>query len=432
MTALGLGSPVVLYLWFTLHFGVNVPFQDTWNGTLPLLLAFTHGHLTLSGLWAAHNENRELLPNLLLVLLDSATHMNEVFDMVVGAVLLTAATGITCWLAHRTLRLPVLWLIPVPWILLGLAQVENTLWAYQLAWMLIIFLSSAVLAIIEIGGSRRSLFLLAALLAVAASFSSLQGLLLWPVGLVYGLSCGWGRLRAWSWVGLGLASGVVYAWNIGPVYPTPHPAFMILHPLESIRFYLILVGSIFVEHHTIFAGLLLGLVLYLAVLFATRRRAEWGRLRLPLALVLTALLFDVIVTEGRVQFGLIGAGPSRYTSYNLILLSGVYLAALVAAGPPTLAGAWEALDQRSALKAAPLALGSLLVVAQVGWGVPSGLYQGQVYLVNRTIGSHLLLDYQHQSSARLGLYLFYPEGSYVKVWAPILERHGWSTFSARR
>jgi hypothetical protein len=429
-TAIGLGAPVTLYLWFVLHFGVNVPIQDTWNGTLPLLLAFTRGHLTLAGLWAAHNENRELFPNLILVLLDSGTHMNEVVDMVVGAGLLSCAAGVVLWLTTRTLRLPLPWLIPVPWLLLGLAQVENTLWAYQFAWMLIIFLAAATLALIELAPSRPALVAAAVVLALIASFSSLQGLLLWPVGLVYGLACGWRRRRALIWTGIGVVAGVVYAWHIGPVYPTPHPSYMLDHPVLAVRFYLLLVGSIFTLHHTVFAALLLGLALYLVGIFAFSRRSEWARLRLPLALVLTALLFDVVVTEGRVQFGLAAAGASRYTSYNLILLTGVYLAAVAAADPNKLAKEWSGITQRTLLTAAPLALAALLVVVQLGWGVPQGLYQGQVYLVNRTIGSQLLRNFRQEPAARLGLYLFYPEGPYVKEWAPVLERYHWSTFSS--
>ncbi len=429
VTALGLGAPVALYLWFILHFGVNVPFQDTWNGTLPLLVAFARGHLTLAGLWAAHNENRELFPNLVLVLLDSATHMNEVVDMLVGAGLLTAAAGVVVWLAARSLRLPMPWLIPVPWLLLGLAQVENTLWAYQLAWMLIIFLTASVLALIELAQKRPSLVAAAVALALVASFSSLQGLLIWPVGLVYGLACGWGRRRFLLWAGIGVVAGVVYAWHIGPVYPTPHPAFMLLHPVLAIRFYLLLVGSIFVLHHTVLACLVLGLFLILAGVYAFPRRREWARLRLPLALILAALLFDAMVTEGRVQFGLLAAGASRYTSYNLILLVGVYLAAVSATEPSRLAKNWAGLTQSSLLAAAPLGLSALLVIAQLGWGVPQGLYEGQVYLVNRSIGSQLLRNYRREPASRLGLYLFYPEGAYVKAWAPILDRHHWSTFS---
>ncbi len=430
-TTIGLAAPVALYLWFVLHFGVNVPFQDTWNGTLPLLLAFARGHLTLAGLWAAHNENRELFPNLVLVLLDSSTHMNEVVDMLVGAGLLSCAAGVVVWLTTRTLRLPLPWLIPVPWLLLGLAQVENTLWAYQLAWMLIIFLTAASLALIELAPRRPVLVAAAVVLALIASFSSLQGLLVWPVGLVYGLARGWGPRRALLWTGVGLVAGVVYAWHIGPVYPTPHPTYMLHHPLLAVRFYLLLVGSVFVLHHTVLALLVLGLAVYLAGVFASSRRSEWARLRLPLALVLTGLLFDVLVTEGRVQFGLAAAGASRYTSYNLILLTGVYLAAVAAAEPSRLAKNWTGITQSSLLKTAPLALSALLVVVQLGWGVPQGLYEGQVYLVNRTIGSQLLRNYRHEPAARLGRYLFYPEGSYIKAWAPVLERHHWSTFSTR-
>ena len=422
------GAPVVIYFWFILHFGVNVPFQDSWNGTIPVVRAFANGNLTFALLWAPHNENRMLVPDLIQAALDVATHMNEIVDMVVSASMLVAAVGLFTWLAHRSLSLPWIWLIPLPWILLSLVQVENTLWAFQLAWMLILFLTAAALTAIELAPNSRAGLALAVGCGVLASFSSLQGLVIWPVGLVYGVSRGWSRSRWITWACVGAVSTAAYAWQIGPVQPPPHPGYALTHPVLSVHFFIELVGGMFVAHHGLLGAATL-LVLVGAAAISYRDSRWWVRLRVPLALILSGLLFDVLVTEGRVPLGLLGATASRYTTYNLLLLAGIYLAAVAAAravhSDPGSAVRFATLPMRRIV----LCAAGLVVLVQLAWGFPYGLYQGQVYFVNRSIGAHLLLNYRHESASELGLYLFYPEGAYVKAWAPVLARHHWSVFS---
>jgi len=422
------GAPVLIYFWFILHFGVNVPFQDSWNGTIPAARAFANGTLTFALLWAPHNENRMLVPDLIQAVLAVATHMDEIVDMMVGAGLLVAAVGLLAWLAHRSLSLPWIWLIPFPWILLSLVQVENTLWAFQLAWMLILFLTATALTVIEVAPRSRSALAVAMGLGVLASFSSLQGLIIWPVGLVYGLSRGWSRSRWISWVCVGMVSTGAYAWHIGAVQPPPHPTYALTHPVLAVHYFVELVGGMFVAHHGLLGAATL-VVLVAVALTSFRDPRWWARLRVPLALILSGLLFDALVTEGRAPLGLLGATASRYTTYNLLLLAGIYLAAVAAVR--AIHASPDAAVQSATLKVRGLVLAAtcLVVLVQLAWGFPYGLYQGQVYFVNRSIGAHLLLNYRHESASKLGLYLFYPEGAYVKAWAPVLARHRWSVFS---
>ena len=108
-----MAAPVGLYFSFVDVFGVNVPFDDTWHGTLPLLRPLADGRLQLAALWAQHNENRMLVPNLLTLLIDSATRMNERVDMLVSGCFVLLALVVILVLAHRTLHLGPLLLVPV-------------------------------------------------------------------------------------------------------------------------------------------------------------------------------------------------------------------------------------------------------------------------------------------------------------------------------
>ncbi|HVB13330.1 MAG TPA: hypothetical protein VNH38_01045 [Candidatus Dormibacteraeota bacterium] len=125
----------VAVLFLCVHlFGVNVVYEDSWNGTLPLVLAFAKGHLTLAMLWAQHNGNRTIFPNLVLTLSDSATRVNSKFDMYLGAVCWMVATVLLVRLAARTSTARGLWAVPAAFLICDLAQFQNLLWAYQFAW----------------------------------------------------------------------------------------------------------------------------------------------------------------------------------------------------------------------------------------------------------------------------------------------------------
>ncbi len=420
-------APVGLYFWFVDLFGVNVPFEDTWNGTLPLLRAFADGRLQLAALWAQHNENRMLVPNLLTVLIDSATRMNERADMLVSGCCLVLALVVILVLASRTLRLGPVLLVPVAFLVMGLVQWENILWAFQLAWMLILFLSVASLAAIEWAGNRWSGWALAATFGVLASCSSLQGLLVWPVALYYGWAVGWSRTRAAAWTAAGLVTAFAYSWGLGPVGTPSRPLLPLQEPTVAAHFAGLLVGGMFDFHHVALGGLTIATAVVLAVVVVSDRR--WRReLRLPMALIGFAVGFDALVLVGRLPLGLAAAGASRYTTYNLCLLAGLWLASAYLVGrrvapegsppsvsPPVL---WVG-----------AALVALIVGCQLGGDIPAGLSAGASARAQRAAGAHLLLDLSRAPDSALAADLFFPSGQYVRVWTGVLRRHRWSLFS---
>jgi len=420
-------APVGLYYWFVLRYGVNVPFQDTWNGTLPVLHEYVQGHLTLAALWQPHNENRMLVPNLILVLLDSLTRMNQLVDMLISATMLVAACGVICWLAVHVHRMSLIWLVPCPAVMLAVLQTENALWAFQLAWSLIVLLTAVTLTLLEIGRDRWLFLLLACATAGLASFSSLQGLLIWPVGLAYGLASGWRFRPAGVWVAFGIACLAVYWYHFGPVHPASDPLAMLSQPVTSIRFMLILIGAPFVYHR-----LAMGIVVVCiagATAFLALRTHSWRRCRVGFALIATSLLFDVLVTAGRGNLGLAQATASRYSTYNLMLLVGIYLVAVAASGPlRRLTDGDQVRDER------PWGWGLVAICAcamawQFSMSLPYGLEQGEGFSARLSQGAALLRDYRTSSASALASDLFSSEGAYIEHWAPTLEGYHWAPFS---
>ncbi|EQD70080.1 hypothetical protein B1B_05187, partial [mine drainage metagenome] len=109
------------YLGFVHRYGVNVPFKDEWAMvSLDRLLA--HGQLTVSALWAQHNENRMLFPNLLMLGLDHFSHFNTKVEMYGSAILLLGALALTGLLYGRTAGGSLLWFAPAALLVLSWAQ----------------------------------------------------------------------------------------------------------------------------------------------------------------------------------------------------------------------------------------------------------------------------------------------------------------------
>ena len=422
-----IAAPVGLYFWFLDAFGVNVPFEDTWNGTLPLLRALADGRLQLAALWVPHNENRMLMANLLTLLIDSSTRMNERADMIVSGGFLVLALVIILVLARRTLRLGPLWLVPVALLVMGLVQWENILWAFQLAWMLILFLSVASLAAIEWGQNRWRGLALAAAFGVIASFSSLQGLLVWPVGLYYGWAVGWSRLRGLAWTLAGLATTLVYSWHFGPVGTPSRPLLALREPLVAAHFAGLLLGGMFAFHHLFLGSVTICLTLAFALLLVSERRLL-RELRLPLALIGFAVAFDALVLVGRLPLGLAAAGASRYTTYNLCLLAGLWLSTAHLLGRRPMPRSAPRPPARPILWLGAVGV-ALIVALQVGGDIPAGLTAGTSARAQRAAGAGLLLDLAQARNSALAADLFAPSGQYVRVWAGVLRRHRWSVFS---
>lgn len=419
-------APLGLDLWFINAFAVNVPFADSWNGTLPFVKEYVTGNLQFAQLWAPHNENRMLFPNLILALVDSHDQVNSVVDMYLTAAVMAASLALLLWLVLRSSRIRLVWLLPVPFLFFSLAQVGNLLWAFQLAWMVILLCVVVALHGLESSPRHRSLFLLAAVAAVVASFSSLQGLLVWPAGLVYGAGRGLSRAQLALWCGIGVVSTAVYAWHLGNVGTVSSPNYAVAHPGLALEYFLRLLGDVVPGDHTV-AGLLLLAASAGVGWFWYRRQVSLARLRLPLALWLSGILFDVLVTVGRLELN--APDSSRYTTYNLMLLIGLYLGAVAALDPPR---RWPEVGQALRSRPAQAALTALvlaLVVVQVAWSLPNGIHQGQLRRASREQGAQLLLHYQSVPDSTLAASLYPPSGAYVKVWAKWLQSEHWSVFS---
>ena len=418
--------PLLAYLWFVEHFGVSVVRTDEWT-IVPLVGAFHAGQLTLSMLWAQHNENRMLIPNLIQVLLASATHFDTRAPMDLGAGLLVLSFTVLVAFYRGMGRCAYWAMVPAALLLFSWVQVWNALFGFQMAWYLVLLCLTVMVA--SVTHPSRASYALAVAAALIASFSSLQGLFLWPCGLLMLVAWPASRRRLAIWLGTGVLATVVYLYHYNfRDSASPSLTFVLVHPIVAIKYLLITVGTVMPGLRsgataaspqgslapTALAGaVILGLAA-MALFTVVRMGGRDRHLRGSAALILFGLLFDVAVDVGR---AFAGAGQPfvlwRYPTYNLVLLVGVWMIGV-------------RLWQRLAPSRPPqlvLAMGGLgvLLLLQAGLGYHFGAQEGAATASQSRTARDVLANFRTAPAALQSQYLLleWPE---VQSWAPILVR----------
>ena len=144
-----------------------------------------------SSLWGLHNGNRIFFPNLIVVALAHTVHFNIEVEQYLSFLMLLAATALFIF-SHkrRSPDTPMLFYCPIAFLTLSLAQWQNTLWGFQMAWYLVLLSLAATIALLDRPTLTLPTFVAAAVVAVVGSYSSTQGLLIWPVGSCAAVSPG--------------------------------------------------------------------------------------------------------------------------------------------------------------------------------------------------------------------------------------------------
>ena len=340
MTVFGFAIPIVTYFWVIAHFGVNVIVNDQLSDVSVIKASQSH-LIPWGALWVQHTQNRLLFPNVLVLVLSRAVHFDIRIEELFGAVLVLCATALLIW-SHkrRSPETPWLYYCPVAFLTFSLVQYENTLWGFQVAWYMV--LVSLAVAIVFLDRSSLTWWALggAVVAGIVGSYSSFEGLFIWPVGLLL-LYQRRRRLTALAvWGASAIATAAVFFYKFSSTAVDPSHGYALHHLLTSAKFFIFAIGDVVGitfksgsgnGNVLIFGVLVLILAVFTLVYYGARRDERSGG-PIGAALVLFGLLFAASVTQGRVLFGYSGATASRYTTFDLLTLVGIYLAAL---GAPT-------------------------------------------------------------------------------------------------
>ena len=337
LTVVGFAVPVAVYIIFLQHYSVNAMWQDQWDDVPVIRQSFVH-FPDWSSLWLQHVDNRILFPNLIVVALAHTVHYNITVEEYVSAVMLFAATAVFIWChKRRSPHTPLLFYCPVAFLTLTLAQWQNTIWGFQMAWYVVLLSLALTIALLDRHTFTWPVFAVAIVVAVVGSYSSLQGLLIWPVGFVLLYQ----RRRLVQaiivWVIAAGATAALYFHNFTSSKAFNPQDTVLKAPFDAVKFFIFALGDIvgLQESKTDQPNgwvMAFGVViLVLAVLVLLRwgfRRDEHGAAPIGIALIVYGLLFDALITQGRVFLFYFAASQSRYTTNDVLVLAGIYLAAL--------------------------------------------------------------------------------------------------------
>ena len=332
LTIVGFAIPVIAYLWFIHHYALNIIRGDQWSD-IQLIADSYSGHLSFSDLWAQHNENRILFPNLIVLLLSRTTNLNVLVEEYVGAAMLIASTGLLIFAHRRRVGLAWIYYWPVALLMLSFVQFENTLWGFQLAWYLVLLAVAVTFTVLDRPILTWWWLTLAIVSAVVASYSSLQGLIVWPTGLLLLYYRSRPKPFTIGWIAAAAVTVALYVVN----YVNGGDSSVVGHPMAALQFYFVGVGdvigvSISGSGAMSAALLVLGLVIFALSIWVLvaycRGRDETTGMPIAAALIVFGLLFVGLFTDGRLPSGLPAAAASRYRTFDLLIVVGLYMAVL--------------------------------------------------------------------------------------------------------
>lgn len=451
LTVIGLGVPVAAYLWFVAHYSLNTVVGDQWDDVTLIHNSYLHG-FDLSAAWAQHNENRILFPNLIVLLLSRTTHYNVRIEEYLGAVFLLASLALLIATHRRRTALPLLYYCPVAILMLSFVQWSNTTWGFQMAWFLVLLTMAATLYLLDAPDLTRTGFVCAVATAIVASYSSIQGLLIWPVGLLLLYQ----RRRRWyfaaTWAGTGLVVAAIYFHNFRFQNTSLNNSIIRHYPLRAVKSYLFSLGDVLGFPISLrgtanpfivpLGGVIFALAVLALIFYGLGRDTRSGR-PIGIALISIGLLFDAMITEGRIFFGYAAAGASRYTTYDLLVPVGIYLVFVERPRATTVEAAserpflrrWDAIT--SSLRRSSdrwlLFAGRVIIIGaiavQLAYGVPNGLRNARANYVYQARGAQVMRNIRHEPALFIVYYLDpFDSAPYLRRQVGVLRRYQLSLF----
>jgi hypothetical protein len=375
---------VVGVFWYIHHYAVNMIYFDQW-ADINVIRHAHDGTLSFATVWAQHNENRILFPNLIVLALAYTTHFNIVVEDFLSGIFVVVTTALLI-VAHKRRSPTLAWILycPVALVFLSFSPLGTTLFGFLLSWYLVMVGLAVALFLLD----RTTLTWMATAGAVAAtvvgSYSSLQGLFIWPAGLVL-LYLRRRDLRTVTvWVGCAAVTTVLYFVNFNWAATGGNESSALSHPWPTLRFFFESLGNVTGSPISSTPGsvnslaLALGVVVFgvavVALIHGFRRGPEGGG-ALGVALIGYGLIFVVFTTLGRVQLGLVD--ESRYATFDLFVWVGAYLALL----GPVAAAVRETVKQWAGHhRTGPSVVTRSTAVATAAMGVLLGLFVLQVLL----------------------------------------------------
>lgn len=412
-------SPVILEAIYIKTFGVNVLFWDQCK-FVPYIEKLYTNNISISDVFQQDNVHRPFFPRIIMLFLAYISNYNNIYEMYFSwilALFILLLMFLMYSSSFGTSTKMALNFLPISFIIFNLRQFENILWGLQLQ------VYSCVLgflfSIYMLEKSNKFDFnLLGAIIGgIFASYSFANGLAVWPTGLFFLLILRNNKKMAsvWSLIGLMTTGLFFYHWE-KPQGPSS-TLFIIERPIESLVYFLGNIGSplAFKMAEAVCIGIILIILLSIELFIVIKNRklkenAKW------LSLILFSLISSLSLIIFRADFGIEGAGSSRYVTFTSMAVVGIYLLAL------------NIFNQNHQNKTHFLLFGAILSILIIGLigGYMYGLVEGPIINVLQTDNAYYLKTYEHQPDDNLKR-IYYP--SIVREIAPIIKKYKLNVFS---
>lgn len=326
---------------FIRRFAVNMIYWDQFSDVNVIRHAHS-GTLSFGLLWAQHNENRVFFPNLIVLVLAYTTHFNIVVEDYLSLVLWVAAVGLII-AAHKRRSPGMSWIyyFPLVVVLLSFTPVSVALFGYQMSWFLSLLGLGGALFLLDRPTLSRWVLAGAIIAAVVGSFSSFEGLFIWPAGLVLLYLRRRTRAVMALWITGSVVTGVLYFVDYSFAAAGGSGSYVLSHPWRDLAFFFSSIGDVVstdfpagpnaVNYYVLVLGIIVFAIAIWALIQGVRANRSGGS-PIGVALICFGLLFVVFITNGRTQLGLSSTG-SRYSMFELMVWAGAYLSLLGSSMP---------------------------------------------------------------------------------------------------
>ncbi len=315
--------PLVLELAVVVHFGVNTVFGDEFYYT-DFIRTVREGGDWTPWILRQHNEHRVVPMKLVMAPLALATDWDTRAEMAVSVLLTAGVVAALFRMYRRAGGKGLLAFVPVPWLVCVLSQFQTLLYGMM---MCFVFTVLGVIWAIALLRGRGASLLAAVLSAVMATFSTLNGFLVWPLGAaVLAVRRRWPALAIW------LAGAAACAWLYFRRFDIPPNTDVLTPGAEGLfrfaAFTVTLLGAPLGLPSVVWSGVIgLGVLFAVGAVAWSARRGGWSELERVselAAVVLFALMTAAVVALGRAS-DMRAAVESRYVTMIVVGLAAAWL-----------------------------------------------------------------------------------------------------------
>ncbi len=420
--------PIIFAFFYVDEFGVNVVARDSW-AVVRLFDLLHSGNFSAAHLWSQHGDHRIPVAWIAMLSLGMSTDFNSVYEMYATLfcfLLITVALFVALKESVRVsfYLLPIVF-VPISFMMFSLRQHFNMLLGFQLVFALVWMFSILALVLLHFNHRGRFgafAFPTALGITILASFSSAQGLFVWPIGFLQLLIAPLERpkkarlLGIWSLVGVMV--WIVYFIGYEKNPNRPSLLYSLFNPVAGAEYFMTLLGSaLFWERTPALIGGLLVSVIVITTLMLLYRRREWISHSLWLALLLFSILTLLSITAGRADY-IPGALQSKYATFSILTVVSAYVILIKLA-----------IEGRSFAVNGLLGGLLLLIAASTLISYANGVDTGEATKAERERAASIIVDYEQYSNSFLARVNKRPNMPDIKPRIRVLDKLEYNIFA---